>query len=124
MLEIIFVTMVLYVVQLLLPASLAFLRKEVNVDYLVGARDTQPELSPLVNRAKRAVVNLQESLLIFMPLAVLALVGNVNVAETAAVWLGLRLAYLVTYLMGLKHVRTLIWTGTLICFYFMGAALV
>ena len=124
MLEIIFATLVLYVVQLLLPPQMAFFRKEVDLGFLVGARDTQPEFSELVSRAKRAAVNLQESLLIFLPLAVLAVVGNVDTAETAAIWLGLRVAYLITYLMGLKHVRTLIWTGSLICLYLMGAALV
>jgi uncharacterized MAPEG superfamily protein len=67
---------------------------------------------------------LQESLLIFIPLALLAISSQAGVAETATIWLGLRVAYLITYAMGLRHVRTIIWTISMVYLYLMGAALV
>lgn len=123
MIELIFATLGLYIIQLLLPNMLAAARGEVAIDYLVGARDGQPELSDLVLRARRAAVNMQESLLLFLPLAVLAAGSGAAANEAAAVWLGLRVAHLLTYLMGLKHVRTLIWMASLVCLALMAAAL-
>ena len=67
MIEIIFATLVVYVIQLLLPTTLAVLRKEADPAYLAGPRDETRTASPVVERAKRASFNLQESLLIFLP---------------------------------------------------------
>lgn len=124
MLEIIIITLLFYVLQLVLPTLIAVARKEVDAAFLFGARDTAPDYSDVVLRAKRNAENFKESLLIFLPLAVLALVNNVNVAETATIWLGLRVAYLISYLMGLAYARTIIWFVTLAYLYMMGAALV
>jgi uncharacterized MAPEG superfamily protein len=124
MLEILFATLVLYVVGLMLPSLIGVLRKELNLDFLVGPRDVQPEVSLAVLRIRRASTNLQESLLIFVPLSLLAIGSNAAVAETAAIWLGLRVAYLITYAMGLRHVRTIIWTISMVHLYLMGAALI
>jgi uncharacterized MAPEG superfamily protein len=54
----------------------------------------------------------------------LAISSQAGVAETATIWLGLRVAYLITYAMGLRHVRTIIWTISMVYLYLMGAALV
>lgn len=124
MLDLIFVSLVLYVAHLMLPAILAILRKEATNTYLVGPRDEEASFSNIVKRAKRASGNIQESLLIFLPLAVLATINGAQANEAAAVWIGLRVVYLITYLMGLAYVRTLVWFASLVCLYFMGAALV
>lgn len=123
MLDIIFITLVFYVVQLVLPTMIAIARKEVDHNFAFGPRDQQPEVSLVVQRARRNAGNFQESLLIFLPLAVIALVNNAAAAEAASIWLGLRVAYLVSYLMGLAYVRTLIWFASLAALYMMGAAL-
>ena len=78
----------------------------------------------VVQRIRRASSNLQESLLIFIPLALIAISSNAAVAETAAIWLGLRVAFLVVYAMGLRHVRTIIWFVSIVHLYLIGAALV
>tara|TARA_B110000971_G_C20014680_1_gene503330 strand:+ start:1004 stop:1378 length:375 start_codon:yes stop_codon:yes gene_type:complete len=124
MIEILFATLVFYVVGLMLPSLIGVLRKELNLDFLVGPRDEQPEVSLVVQRIRRASSNLQESLLIFIPLALIAISSNAAVAETAAIWLGLRVAYLVVYAMGLRHVRTIIWLVSIVHLYLIGAALV
>lgn len=120
MTEIIIATLIVYVIHLMLPSSIAIIRKEVNNAYLVGPRDDEAPVSNIVKRARRASGNLQESLLIFLPLAIM--VGdNATAAEAATIWLGLRLAYLVTYLMGLSYVRTLVWFASLLCLLQMGS---
>ena len=123
MLELIFATMVLYVVQLMLPNSLAQMRKDAALSYYLGNRDTDVTVSELPGRAQRAVRNLQESLFLFLPLAVLAVSSGASATEAAAVWFGLRIAYLISYLMGLAYVRTAIWMSSLVCLCLMAAAL-
>ena len=123
MIEILFATLVVYVIHLVLPTTLAILRKEADVAYLVGPRDEERAAAPIVERARRASRNLQESLLIFLPLAVLA-GNNGAAAEAATIWLGIRLAYTVTYLLGLSYIRTVVWIASLVYLYVMAAALV
>ncbi len=123
MLEIIFATMVLYLVQLMLPNQLATARKDAALSYFLGNRDTDISVSELPGRAKRALTNLQESLFVFFPLAILALVSGAAANEAAAIWLGLRVAHTISYLIGLAYVRTLIWFGSVACLFFMAAAL-
>ena len=124
MIEILFATLVFYAAGLMLPSLVGVLRKELNLDFLFGPRDEQPEVSVVVQRIRRSSANLQESLLIFIPLALLAISSQAGVAETATIWLGLRVAYLITYAMGLRHVRTIIWIISMVYLYLMGAALV
>ena len=123
MIEILFATLVVYVIHLVLPTTLAILRKEADVAYLVGPRDEARTAAPIVERARRASRNLQESLLIFLPLAVLA-GNNGAAAEAATIWLGIRLAYTLTYLLGLSYIRTVVWIISLVYLYMMAAALV
>ncbi len=124
MIEILFATLVFYAVGLMLPSLIGVLRKELTLGFLLGPRDEQPEVSMVVQRIRRASSNLQESLLIFIPLALIAISSNAAVAETAAIWLGLRVAFLVVYAMGLRHVRTIIWFVSIVHLYLIGAALV
>ena len=123
MLEIIFATMVLYFVQLMMPNQLATARKDAALSYFLGNRDTDITVSELPGRAKRALTNLQESLIVFFPLAILALVSGAAANEAAAIWLGLRVAHTISYLMGLAYVRTLIWFASLACLVAMAVAL-
>lgn len=123
MIEILFATLVIYVIHLVLPTTISVMRGEADIAYLFGPRDETRTDAALVERARRAGRNLQESLLIFLPLAVLA-GNNGAAAEAATIWLGVRIAYTVTYLLGLSYVRTLVWFVSLIYLYMMAAALV
>ena len=124
MTEIIIATLILYLAQLLLPNMIAVARKELDKSYLFGPRDEAAGTSAVPQRAKRAAINMQESMIVFLPLAALAVATSAPVAEIATVWLGFRLAYLVTYLMGVGYVRTVIWMASVVCLALMAIELV
>lgn len=80
----------------------------------VGARDTANDMTTLQGRANRTVANHVESMLLFIPLALVAYhVGGLADDEWAkkAVWLylGGRAVYPLTYWAGLSYVRTIVW---------------
>lgn len=124
MTEVVLATLAFYLLQLLLPNLIAVARGEIDAASLFGVRDETVEKSTIVRRADRAAVNIQESLLVFLPLAVLAIGTDTSVAETATIWLGLRVAYLFTYLIGVSYIRTFIWLGSVYCLGSMAVALV
>ena len=125
MLEIILITGLLVFLQLTLPTMLAVATGSATAKYLAGPRDLPMEnISPSVARAKRAANNLLETLPVFLTLAVLSIIMEVQTAELAAIWLGLRVAYVFAYLMHIDYIRTLIWFGSVFCLIMMGLALI
>ena len=63
----------LYFVQTLLPPTFRF-RGDLE---LVGARDNLPEPSIIGRRAERALVNVGEAMILFLPLAILCFASGV-----------------------------------------------
>ena len=125
MLEIILITGLLVFLQLTLPTMLAVATGSANASYLAGPRDVPMEnMAASVARAKRAGSNLLETLPVFLTLAVLSIIMEVQTAELAAIWLGLRVAYVFAYLMHIDYIRTLIWFGSVFCLIMMGLALI
>ena len=124
MLEIILFTGVLMLVHLTLPSTLALVSGAVDLNHLAGPRDEAIDLGVVGARAKRAAGNLLESLPVFLTLAVLSIMANAQTMELAAIWLGLRIAYLAVYMAGINHVRTLVWFTSVICLIMMGIELV
>ena len=125
MLEIILITGLLVFLQLTLPTMLAVATGSATANYLAGPRDVPMEnMATSVARAKRASNNLLETLPVFLTLAVLSIIMEVQTAELAAIWLGLRVAYVFAYLMGIDYIRTLIWFGSVFCLIMMGLALI
>ena len=125
MLEIILVTGLLVFLQLTLPTMLAVATGSATARYLAGPRDAPMEnMAASVARAKRASNNLLETLPVFLTLAVLSIIMEVQTAELAAIWLGLRVAYVFAYLMAINYIRTLIWFGSIFCLIMMGLALI
>lgn len=125
MLEIILITGLLVFLQLTLPPMLAVVTGSATASYLVGPRDVPMEnMAASVARAKRAGNNLLETLPVFFTLAVLSIIMEVQTAELAAIWLGLRVAYVFAYLMAIDYIRTLIWFGSIFCLIMMGLALI
>jgi len=84
----------------------------------VGARDEAlPPPNPVTGRVMRAQANFQES----FPIAVVALLGVVIAGRTNQwtalggwIWLGARVVYLPLYWAGIKGVRTLVWTVSMV----------
>ncbi len=124
MTEVVLATLAFYLLHLMLPNLIAVARGEIDAASLFGVRDETVEKSIIVRRAGRAAVNIQESMIVFLPLAGLAIASGTSVAETATMWLGLRVAYLITYLMGVSFIRTFIWFGSVYCLGSMAVALV
>ena len=124
MLEIVLITGLLVILQLILPTMLAVATRSATANYLVGPRDVPMEnMAASVARAKRAANNLLETLPVFLTLAVLSIIMEAQTAELASIWLGLRVAYVFAYLMHVDYIRTLIWFGSVFCLIMMGLAL-
>ncbi|MFT7528521.1 MAG: putative MAPEG superfamily protein [Arenicella sp.] len=104
----------------LLPASL----NVKNMAYLLSSRDDEaPAQSVLLGRISRAGVNLQESLPAFLALSLLAMIQQVDLTQLAMIWIGLRVLYLVCYMLNVVYVRTLVWLGSLGCLIYMACML-
>lgn len=83
----------------------------------LGARDSMPASGMVAARAARAQRNMEESLVFFLPLALMLLItGKTDgLASTGAViYLLARAAYLPAYLTGVFGIRTVIWAASLI----------
>jgi len=84
----------------------------------VGARDEElPPANVMTGRTARAQANFAET----FPIAMVALLGVViaeRTSETTAlggwIWLGARVAYLPLYMSGIKVVRTLVYTVSIV----------
>lgn len=125
MLEIILFTTLLLLVNLILPSGLALLLGAIDLNYLAGSRDAPIENMPLTAaRAERAANNLLQSLPVFLTLAILSIIMNAQTVELAAIWLGLRVAYLFVYMANITHIRTLVWLASVTCLIMMGLELV
>jgi uncharacterized MAPEG superfamily protein len=84
----------------------------------VGARDEDlPPANVMTGRTARAQANFAET----FPIAIVALLGVVIAERTSAstalggwIWLGARVAYLPLYMAGIKVVRTLVYTISIV----------
>lgn len=97
-----------------------------NFPWLGSNRDEPMphELTIMARRAMRANTNLQETLPIFLALALLSMQLSVDVTGLACWWLAFRVGHVVTYIAGFARVRTLLWLGSIVCLVLMALALV
>lgn len=99
----------LYVVQIFLQETSRF---GFNLWGIVGNRDNLPEKSVVAGRLDRAKNNMQESLPIFLALALLALVkgrATGEVVQAAVVFLMARVVYVPAYMSGIPMLRSFVW---------------
>ena len=99
----------LYFVQTLLPVTLRYRGHPASMT----ARDEMPEATRLVGRAERALVNVGEAMILFLPLALLTREAE-GATLGAAVFVLARLAHVVAYLSGVPYLRTLVWVVSLV----------
>jgi uncharacterized MAPEG superfamily protein len=120
----------LSLLQVLLPVNLRFLLpgapQAERLAEALGARDQVTEDPMIVKRAVRASANLQETLPIFIGLALLHEVRGTG--ADAATWgwayLGARAAYVPVYLAGIPGLRTALWFTSLIAMGGLASGLV
>ena len=109
-------TLVLAIVQFLLPAG--FRNREVGLDYNAGPRDgPAPPPGQVTARLQRAQTNLYESLPLFAAAVLIAHVANREGALTlwgAWIFLIARLVYVPLYGFGVPKVRSIVWGVSLI----------
>jgi uncharacterized MAPEG superfamily protein len=106
----------------LIPAS--FNMK--NFPWLGSNRDEPMphELTIMAGSAMRANTNLQETLPIFLALALLSMQLSVDITGLACWWLAFRVGHVVTYIAGFARVRTLLWLGSIVCLVMMALVLI
>ena len=115
MLLIIFLVLFLLLVQVALPGR--YLTEQVGTDAQIGPRDELPEPSRALARSRRALANLQETLPIFLTLALLSIMlgeqGWLSLAGGALYWLA-RSAHAYCYMRGLTPWRSFSFLASLL----------
>ena len=123
MLEIILISLILYVIQFwAIPALL----NVNNFTYLLSSRDGRVQLSDATKRVIRASENLKESLPIFLTLSILSIIMEKDNTLLASYWLILRIGHFITYSFGIMflYIRSVIWIGSIVCLILMSITLV
>ncbi len=123
MLEIILISLILYVIQFwAIPALL----NVNNFTYLLSNRDGRVQLSDATKRVIRASENLKESLPIFLTLAILSIIMEKDNTLLASYWLILRIGHFITYSFGIMflYIRSVIWIGSIVCLILMSITLI
>lgn len=115
MLLIIFLVLLLLLVQVMLPGR--YLSAQVGNDAQMGPRDDLPEPTRELARSRRALANLQETLPVFLTLAVLSIVvgesGWLSLAG-GIVYLVSRTAHVYCYMRALSPWRSISFLGGLL----------
>lgn len=114
----------LYIAQTLLPPLFRYvLRSDPQILATLGPRDTSPELGLHGSRAERALGNMTEAMLVFLPLALLAEgTGVTGAVFGAQLFVVARVAYVPTYLLGVPGLRSAIWCVGVVGLVIMAAA--
>ncbi len=112
MTDIILASLLLFLLQLLLPSLMLGLK---YLDYLLSNRETSIDIPAVPARGKRAFTNFMETYPVFLALAIIAMQQNIDVSTAAGAWVACRIAYLATYLFGIKYLRSVLWFAALFC---------
>jgi uncharacterized MAPEG superfamily protein len=118
--NILILSFLLVMIQLTIPMLIELLTKNTNLKYFLSSRDENTKVSAHAQRANRALKNLLETFPIFIGLAILSLIKDVDNSSIALFWLTFRIIYVPVYVLGINYIRTGIWAASLICLILMG----
>ena len=118
--NILILSFLLVMIQLTIPMLIELLTKNTNLKYFLSSRDENIKISAHAQRANRALKNLLETFPIFIGLAILSLINDVDNSSIALFWLTFRIIYVPVYVLGINYIRTGIWAASLICLILMG----
>ena len=118
--NILIISFLLVIIQLTIPMLIELLTKNTNLKYFLSSRDENTKISAHAQRASRALKNLLETFPIFIGLAILSLIKDVDNSSIALFWLIFRIIYVPVYVLGINYLRTGIWAASLICLILMG----
>ena len=94
-----------------------------NINWMMGVRDSSPSESILLKRARRASVNLHESLAPFLALVLAAMVTKNDTSYFACWWLILRAIHGLCYLLAIPYLRTFAYIGSIYCLIMLALGL-
>ena len=118
---IVLLTLLLILMQIFIPVTIDLLiTKKLNFLYLFSSRDDVVEGSLFFDRSQRALKNLFQTLPIFITLALLSIIKDIDISFLATLWLAMRFIYVPIYILGIDYVRTIVWAVSLICLIMMG----
>ena len=118
--KILILAFLLVIIQLTIPMLIDLLTGNTNLTYLLSSRDSSSKPSIYAQRARRALINLLETLPIFIGITILSLIREVDNSSVALLWLILRTIYVPIYVLGINYLRTGVWAASLICLILMG----
>lgn len=126
MLTFILLTLALYFITTLLPPLFDYVLQGKFMEGL-SARDVPPPATQIGSRSRRALSNMTENMVLFLPLALLTLVfenaGGIA-ATGAAIFFFARLAFVPLYLLGVPWLRSGAYMAGLLGLLLMVLALV
>jgi uncharacterized MAPEG superfamily protein len=87
-----------------------------GVEFAATGRDDEPKPNAMNQRAEKALRNLQETYPVFLALAVVAALGRGDELSVwgSVIYLVARVVYLPLYVLGVKYIRSLFWTISLV----------
>ena len=115
---------ILAFVQVVIAAAAA--NQSVGLSALAGNREDMPPLTGFAGRAKRAHLNMLESLPLFIALVLIVAVAGKHNTTTqlgATLFFWGRLVHAVIYLLGLPWLRTLAWAVSVVGLIMMAVVL-
>ncbi len=126
---VILTALLVYLVQIFIGPTLFFAGGPLSerIGLALGSRDTELPMSVHALRARRAVANMQENLILFLPLALLAVISGLGADGSAVLWgwvfVAARALYAITYVLGLNPWRTLFYIAGLVSVLALGLIL-
>ncbi len=90
-----------------------------DLQIMFGNRDALPQQSPVAGRAQRAASNMLENMVLFVAVSLVAATATAHghhdrIVLGARLFFWARVAYFPVYLVGIKYLRTGLWTTAVV----------